>query len=94
MIMAAFVGMLPSQLAMPNSRNAPVTINPNNRSQDSMRCGWCAQFSSVPPATTTPPTCRAQSISARMAVYTDSVISMPRNATPSSDMVDMLEGCR
>ena len=41
-----------------------------------------------------PPTCIAQNIAARIAVYTDSVISMPRSATPSSDMVDMLEGLR
>ena len=29
-----------------------------------------------------------------MAVYTDSVISMPRIATPTSDIVDMLDGFR
>ena len=36
----------------------------------------------------------AHSIAARIAVYTDSVISMPRIATPISDMVEKLDGFR
>ena len=94
MNIVALVGMLPNQLAMPNSRKAPPAISPMNSRKDSIRCGWPAHASRVPAGGRTPPTCIAHNISARIAVYTDSVISMPRNATPISDMVEKLDGFR
>ena len=53
-----------------------------------------ASSSGVMAAGRMPPTCMAQSIPARIAVYTDSVINMPRIATPTSDMVEKLDGFR
>ena len=90
----ALVGILPNQLAMPNSRNAPLTTNPTNSSIDSMRCGCPCHSDRSFAAGRMPPSCMAQSIAARIAVYTDSVINMPRIATPINDMVEKLEGFR
>ena len=47
---AALVGMLPSQLAMPNNRNAPPAMSPRNSSKDSMRCGCSCHGVRVPSA--------------------------------------------